>query len=379
MLMPLDFLMRWLTGLFSIALLGGGIYVLDRWHDRDLPDFPIRAFDDRAWFWLAAGVIGWSLVGFLPILLLRRAGQDEPTAMRSDRVERIERPDGSEIQVEFFGSADAPPLILTHGWGPNSTVWYYAKKQLASRFRLIVWDLPGLGKSSKPKNQDYSIEKYARDLEAVINLAGDQPVLLLGHSMGGMIILTFCRLFPDRVSRRVAGLILVDTTYTNPLKTAILSQVLQALQKPLLEPLLYVTIALSPLVWLMSGLSYLNGSMFATTEISGFTGKETRGQLHFSTLLGLHAEPGVLARGTLAMLRFDETATLQTISVPALVIVGKTDIATTLPASRRMSIDLPKAELVVLQPAGHMGLMERNEQFSQAVSAFGEACFRANA
>jgi pimeloyl-ACP methyl ester carboxylesterase len=185
-----------------------------------------------------------------------------------------------------------------------------------------------------------------------------------------MIMLTFCRLFPEHLGRRVAGLILVDTTYTNPLKTAILSRLLSALQKPLIEPLLYVTIALSPLFWLISGLSYLNGSMYLTTELSGFTGHETRGQLDFSTRLGLLASPGVLARGVLAMLNYDETKTLPTIDIPALVIAGQSDIATLLAANRQLSIDLPQAELVVLRPAGHMGLMERNAQFAEAVRSF---------
>lgn len=145
---------------------------------------------------------------------------------------------------------------------------------------------------------------------------------------------------------------------------------MQFLQKPLLEPLLYLTIGLSPLFWLISGLSYLNGSMYLTTEISGFTGRETRGQLDFSTRLGLLASPGVLARGVLAMFKFDETQTLPSIHIPVLVIAGRSDIATLLSANRRLSLDIPKADLVVLQPAGHMGLMERNAQFAESVHSF---------
>ena len=47
----------------------------------------------------------------------------------------------------------------------------------------MVWDLPVLGKSHKPQNRDYSLEKYARDLESVLQLVGDQPAILLGHTM----------------------------------------------------------------------------------------------------------------------------------------------------------------------------------------------------
>lgn len=362
-LMPLDFLLRWLIGPLAIALLGGGIYILYEWYEGELLD--------RAWLIAGWAMVIWSCLGFLPLSLLRRGGRDEPKMQRSRETQRLSRPDGSEIQVEFYGAPDAPPLILTHGWGPNSTVWYYAKKQLANSFRVIVWDLPGLGKSTKPQNKDYSTEKYARDLEAVLSLAGDQPAILLGHSMGGMISLTFCRLFPEYLGNRVAGLVLVDTTYTNPLKTAILSKILPPLQKLLIKPLLHVTIALSPIAWLVSGLSYLNGSMYLTTEISGFTGRETRGQLDFSTRLALLGSPGVLARGALAMLRFDETQTLPKISIPVQVIVGQSDIATRLWASQRLSRAIPTAELVVLHPAGHMGLMERNAQFAETVRSFG--------
>lgn len=361
-LMPFDFLLRWLIGPLAIAFLGGGFYILYQWYEGELIN--------RAWF-IAGWVMSiWSGVGFLPLNLLRRWGRDEPNMQRSQETQRLSRPDGSEIQVEFYGSPDAPPLLLTHGWGPNSTVWYYAKKQLAKHFRVIVWDLPGLGKATKPQNNDYSIEKYARDLEAVLSLVGNQPTVLLGHSMGGMILLTFCRLFPEYLGNRVAGLILVDTTYTNPIKTAILSQILTPLQKPLIEPLLHLTIVLAPIAWLMSGLSYLNGSMYLTAELSGFTGRETRGQLDFTTRLGLLGYPGVLARGVLAMLRFDETQTLPKIPIPVQVIVGKSDIATRLSASQRLNHDIPKAELVVLHPAGHMGLMERNAQFAEAVRSF---------
>jgi pimeloyl-ACP methyl ester carboxylesterase len=368
MFMPLDFLLRLLSNLVTVAILGSGAYIFYEWYQGEL-------ISDR-WLYLSIGLFVWSFLGLLPILLLRRPGRDEPKPLRSERVQRLQRPDGSEINVEFYGPEHAPPLILTHGWGPDSTVWYYAKKQLAEQFRVIVWDLPGLGKSKKPQNRDYSLEKYARDLEAVLALVGDQPAILLGHSMGAMILLTFCRLFPEHLERRVAGLILVDGTYTNPLKTTLFSRLLLALQKPLLEPVLHIAIALSPALWLMSWLSYLNGTTLLTTELSGFTGRETRGQLNFSSLIGIKASPGVLARGVLAMLRFDETKTLSTIAVPTLVVVGKSDIATRPFASERMSTAIPQAQLSVLSPGGHMALMERNLQFSDLIRTFSASCLR---
>ncbi|MHC5917473.1 MAG: alpha/beta fold hydrolase, partial [Nostoc sp.] len=194
------------------------------------------------------------------------------------------------------------------------------------------------------------------------------------HSMGGMINLTFCRLFPEQLGSRVAGLILVDTTYTNPVKTCIFSNLVRKLQKPLLEPVLYLTTVLWPIFWLMTWLSYLNGSLYITVELSGFTGTETRGQLSFAGLLSALGSPGVLARGTLAMFNFDETETLATINVPVLVVCGNSDIATKPVASDRMKAELLYSERVTLKPGGHMALMEQNQQFAEAVSTFCASC-----
>ena len=365
--MPHNFLLIWLVQLLSIGILGGGIYILYEWYERELVGTS----------YLVAGLVMvlWSFGGrFISLPLLRRPGSDEPKFMRSETVQRLSRPDGSVLQVEFFGPEDGQPIILSHGWGPNSTVWYYAKRQLSDRFRVIVWDLPGLGKSTRPKNNDYSLEKYARDLEAVVAISGDKPVILLGHSMGGMINLTFCRLFPEHLGRRVAGLILVDTTYTNPLKTCIFSGVLRKLQKPLLEPLLYLAIVLSPILWLMTWLSYLNGLLYINVELSGFTGTETRGQLNFAALLSALGSPGVLARGTLAMFKFDETKTLANINIPALVVCGASDIATKPVASDRMKAELPDAERFTIKPGGHMALMEQNQRFAESVCALCAEC-----
>ncbi|WP_292748189.1 alpha/beta hydrolase [Nostoc sp. NMS4] len=374
--MPHNFLLIWLVQLLSIAVIGGGSYILYEWYEGELVGT----------FYLVAGLVMvlWTFGGrFISLPLLRRPGADEPKFMRSKTVQRLPRPDGSVLQVEFFGPEDGQPIILSHGWGPNSTVWYYAKRQLSDRFRVIVWDLPGLGKSSKPKNNDHSIEKYARDLEAVValvtasakgSIAGDKPVILVGHSMGGMINLTFCRLFPEQLGSRVAGLILVDTTYTNPVKTCIFSNLVRKLQKPLLEPVLYLTIVLWPIFWLMTWLSYFNGSLYITVELSGFTGAETRGQLSFAGLLSALGSPGVLARGTLAMFNFDETDTLATINVPVLVVCGDSDIATKPVASDRMRAELPNSQRVTINPGGHMALMEQNQQFAEAVSAFCAGC-----
>jgi hypothetical protein len=142
--MPFNFLLIWLVGLLSISILGGGIYILYEWY--------IGELDGMSYLLGGLGMILWSFGGrFISLPLFRRAGRDEPKRTRSETVQRLRRPDGTVLQVEFYGPEDGQPIILSHGWGPNSTVWYYAKRQLSDRFRVIVWDLPGLGNQVNPK------------------------------------------------------------------------------------------------------------------------------------------------------------------------------------------------------------------------------------
>jgi pimeloyl-ACP methyl ester carboxylesterase len=191
-----------------------------------------------------------------------------------------------------------------------------------------------------------------------------------------MITLTFCRLFPEHLGRRVAGLALAHTTYTNPAETARFRRFLRAAQRPLLQPLLYLMIGLSPLVRLMNGLSYLNGMTHASTHWSQFGGSETREQLDFIARFSLSAPPSVTARGSLAMLRWDATPVLPAISVPTLVIAGDRDQATLPEASRRIHETVPGALLVELAPGGHLGLVEQHERFAEAVATFSAACLQ---
>ena len=325
-------------------------------------------------------VLGGGLVirGILSLLTKaknpKKVSQLPKNSREGATVSQLGRPDGSQLRVECYGRVDAPPIILTHGWGANSTEWDYLKKELSDRFRLIVWDLPGLGWSTRPTNRDYSLENLARHLEAVLALAGDQPAILLGHSIGGMITLTFCRLFPKALGERVRAIALVQTTYTNPVRTTNMAGLLTALERPLIVPLLHLTIWLSPLIWLSNLMSYLNGSAFLSTKSSGFAGTETWEELNFVARFQLQASPAVMARGMLGMLRYDATAVLKNINVPALVVAGDRDSVCKPEASERMQRDIPVAQLTRLAPAKHMGLIEHHTRFAEIVKTFASLC-----
>jgi pimeloyl-ACP methyl ester carboxylesterase len=186
-----------------------------------------------------------------------------------------------------------------------------------------------------------------------------------------MITQTYCRLFAAKLAQRVAGIALVHTTYMNPLRTALGASLWTALEKPLIVPLNYLTIALAPLAWLSNWQSYLNGSLQITSRISSFAGHQTWGQIDYSSRLFAKAWPGVTARGNLAMLEFDARQTLPHVEVPTLVIAGRHDRLTKHIASETMDNLLPHGILASVD-AGHLGHWERFEDECQLIKQFVE-------
>ena len=169
------------------------------------------------------------------------------------------------------------------------------------------------------------------------------PVILVGHSIGGMTTLTFCRLFPKRSAHASRGWCSSTRPISNPVRTTTFARLNTALERPVLVPLLHLMIWLSPLVRVMNWLSYLNGSAHLSTKLSGFAGTETWQQVDFASRYGLYLSPAVLAWGMFGMLRYDATATLKTIHVPTLVVAANRDPVCKPEASERISHDVPSS------------------------------------
>ncbi len=374
---PIHLLIGLFSNLLSLAVLGANVYLFRAWYQlKDSPYEYARDDAQRYLLWAIGLLVLVLLGGFLFKFLLGKSGSDEPTMERSEETTLLQRPEGHKLFVEFSGPKDAQPLILIHGWSSDSTQWYYLKKRLSRSYRLIMMDLPGLGKSEKPQNNDYSLDKFARDLDAVIELAGPRKPIVLGHSIGGMTILTYCKLFSSRLTDRVAGLVLVHTTFTNPVKTSIVSGLLTALERPVLRPLCHLLIWFAPFVQVSNWIKYLNGSQHLTNHAMGFAGTETRGQLDHTSRLSAFSPVGVIARGMLAMFDYDATDTLPTINVPVLVIAAAQDKLTKPAASEYIQQRIPDARMVVLQPSGHMGALERGNEMAEAVDQFGQLIVR---
>jgi pimeloyl-ACP methyl ester carboxylesterase len=368
--LPLLSVLRALFALASLLVLALAAYFFWTWYQGDLVRDATGVHRARdGWrLWPGAVLLGWSFLGrwIVPFVLAR----PDRDPMRLERTEGqiLQSPSGAKLHVETYGAPGAQPIILTHGWSLDSRIWFYAKRDLAKRFRVIVWDLPGLG-ASKRASGKIDMTGFAQDLATVIGIAGSRPALLVGHSIGGMIIQTLARERPEMFGREVAGVALLNTTYTNPLRTMILSGLAQVLRWPVIEPMMRLKIWLQPLAWLSSWQSYLSGSAHMSTRL-GFGRYVTRSQLDRTTLLMTLNPPAVSAHGDLAMFRWDSGMALARTGVPVLIVGGSKDIVTKPAASQTIADAVSGARLIVVDGVNHMGPIERADEYHEAIAAF---------
>ena len=118
---------------------------------------------------------------------------------------RIELDRGDSYYREVEGPAQAPTLLLLHGWMATGGLnWLRGFEALGREFRVIAPDLRGHGDSEWAVGSSYALSEYVYDLAQLIHQTGVAPVPIIGHSLGGMIALRYAGVYPDNVSRLVA-------------------------------------------------------------------------------------------------------------------------------------------------------------------------------
>ena len=384
--LPLQFFLSILLGIFALlALTGGTLLVWRMLRQRKVTvitrkpgsfRYRVGTFSERVPqtgplpLFLAALLVLGGLGGRHAIGLWWPSRPDQGSVVTHPSPRKFRGLSGADLVVEESGTKGRPRLIFTHGWGLDRREWDWARTALSQDFEIITWDLPGLGESTPIPSDEYTLENMAGDLETVLTKTGDTPAVLVGHSIGGMINITFCRLYPQYLGQKVIGVVQLNTTYTNPVKTTTTPGLDQALQKPIYEPLLHAITVLSPIVRMTNWLGYQSGLAHLQSAAQSFAGTETREQLDFAASYNYKSSPGVVARGVLGMLHWDGTNVLPTIPLPVLVIAGKEDKTTVPSASDFMSSRLPRGRKVEMSPAAHLGPIEQHQQYNAAIREF---------
>src|SRR6187397_1617906 len=100
-----------------------------------------------------------------------------------------------ENRVVYDDIGNGSPVILIHGFGQESQVWDIQAKELKTKWRLLIPDLPGSGRSPKG-NPNWSMEELAEVIKAILDSEKINQAVIIGHSMGGYITLAFVEKYP---------------------------------------------------------------------------------------------------------------------------------------------------------------------------------------
>ena len=119
--------------------------------------------------------------------------------------------DGLKIHSSITGKGPNT-VILVHGWTCDETTWDNQVPVLSKEYRVVTLDLPGHGESASPKDGKFTMDLFARAVEAARKESKADRVVLVGHSMGTPVVVQYARLYPQHT----AALVFVDGLVTIP-------------------------------------------------------------------------------------------------------------------------------------------------------------------
>jgi len=291
----------------------------------------------------------------------------------------IPLPDGVRLHAEAYGDPAAPvTVLLLHGWTLDRHIWHRQVTALTGAglpLRVVVYDARGHGRSGAARRRTATLGQLGDDLVEVLRAAAPTgPVVLAGHSLGGMTIMEYAHRHADDFADRVAGLVLVSTTaegaehtsYGLPLAVARLVRVVEVAGAELLaylggfRPHRMLQLPLRPgLRWLLFGdLADPADVRLATTSVVGTS---------LCAIGGFRSSVG-------AQRRLETLAALP--GVPTAVLVGDRDRITPRVCAEAIAGAVPGAELTVCRGAGHMLTLERADEVTAALLAVTRAATR---
>jgi pimeloyl-ACP methyl ester carboxylesterase len=274
--------------------------------------------------------------------------------------------DGVRLFVETSGPADAPvTVVLLHGWCLDRRTWHHQVEALRGA-RVVAYDARGHGRSGPTRLKSATLARLGDDLAEVLRqVAPTGPVVLAGHSMGGMTIMEYADTYPEEFAKRIAGLLFVSTTaeghahtrYGLPAQLATMMRCGETLGAGVLarsgpwRPHRAVLPALRPaLRWLLFGDEYEPSALAVTMKAVG--------RATLRSIGGFRASIG-------AQHRLETLAALG--DVPSAVLVGDRDRLTPPACAESIAAALPGAELTVCPGAGHMLMLERPDEVNAAL------------
>lgn len=250
--------------------------------------------------------------------------------------------DGCPLNVCVEGRDGGPTLMLSNSLGTNLNMWEPQMKVLTRLFRVIRYDRRGHGKSEAPPGP-YSMERFGRDVLAILDDLNIEKVHWCGLSMGGMVGQWLGANAPERMGK----IILSNTACYYPDPTNWLNRI-----KAVKE----------------GGMAGVTDTVIATWLTADFREREPQITANLKAMLLAAPVQGYLACCE-ALLRLDQRDLLPRIKSPTLVIAGRHDVATPVAAGEFIRSKIENANLTILD-AAHISNIEQSHAFTDTVVGF---------
>ena len=287
---------------------------------------------------------------------------------RGDRARLVHLPDGADLYVEEAGPMSSKGAVFIHGSALRTDVWHYQMPGVGDH-RLVFFDLRGHGRSQPKGEQDFTIENLARDIEAVIEDSELKEVVLVGHSVGGMIALQMAGSRTDWLGSRIKGLVLLNTTYRPAYDTSIGGAVVSKVERVIRHPIDTLG-GHHHSIERLRKIVRPTDSVFLAVAFAAFGPRASAKQIDFTYDMTSDTSADVLFDLVKSYRDYDVTDKLGDLTVPALVLAGSHDRLTVPKASEYLAQHLPKAELQVFENCGHMTMLERHDDFNAMLDRF---------
>ncbi|MFE9579503.1 alpha/beta fold hydrolase [Nocardia sp. NPDC006044] len=277
--------------------------------------------------------------------------------------------DGIPISVRTFGTEAASlTVVFVHGHCLRTESWSFLRAQLLRQWgaetRMVFYDHRGHGESGQADPSTYTIDQLGRDLDTVLRtVAPAGPVILVGHSMGAMVVLAYSRLFPETIGTRIVGVGLIAGA-ANGLTEVGLGRFLKRRAVNSLQ----VAVVRAPRV--MQGSKRMSRRIFEPIMRAANSGTRRVNPRMVAVATAMLNDTPLLTMSSFlaSLITFDETATLHRLgAIPALVLAGTADIMVPFTHSVVLASQLAGSRLVPLEGAGHSVIFERAEEVALSI------------
>lgn len=283
---------------------------------------------------------------------------------------RVVTPDGVELHVEVDqpdpGATPGVTIVMVHGYVLSLHCWYFQRKHFRGRHKIVLYDQRSHGRSGRSAPKHCRLQFLARDLKQVLDAttAPEEPVVLMGHSMGGMAIQEFARRYPGLIGTKVVGAGLLATSsgdmHQHSIVKGIPAEVFPRIAEPLMAALNRVPTVVEKSRKASTDVAYV------VTRRMGYGSDEVPGEYVDFLSEMISATPlDVVADYYPAFSEHKGERGLRQLSrIETAVIGGEDDQIVPAEHTHRILEKLPGAESLLLPKSGHMGMIQHHEQYN---------------